>query len=146
MIQLDVSIMGQSYKLACKEGEETALQQAVAYLDGKMCAIRDAGCTGNCCRIIGHEIGIGAVGRYDNGRSETENCSDACRARFGVDPAGKSILISIKVFDSEADRSKLKFPAVFAIAIYSLNHLCASVAEFCLTGVSIASPMNPKLN
>jgi len=43
MIQLDVSIMGQSYKLACKEGEETALQQAVAYLDGKMCAIRDSG-------------------------------------------------------------------------------------------------------
>jgi len=43
MIQLDVSIMGQSYKLACKEGEEAALQQAVAYLDEKMCAIRDAG-------------------------------------------------------------------------------------------------------
>ncbi len=43
MIQLDVSIMGQSYKLACKEGEEGALQEAVAYLDGKMCAIRDAG-------------------------------------------------------------------------------------------------------
>jgi len=43
MIQLDVSIMGQSYKLACKEDEEDALQQAVAYLDGKMCAIRDAG-------------------------------------------------------------------------------------------------------
>jgi cell division protein ZapA len=43
MIQLDVSIMGQPYKLACKEGEERALQEAVAYLDGKMCAIRDAG-------------------------------------------------------------------------------------------------------
>jgi cell division protein ZapA len=43
MIQLDVSIMGQAYKLACKEGEEGALQQAVAYLDDKMCAIRDAG-------------------------------------------------------------------------------------------------------
>lgn len=43
MIQLDVSIMGQAYKLACNEGEEAALQQAVAYLDGKMCAIRDAG-------------------------------------------------------------------------------------------------------
>lgn len=43
MIQLDVSIMGQSYKLACKEGEEGALQEAVAYLDAKMCAIRDAG-------------------------------------------------------------------------------------------------------
>jgi len=43
MIQLDVLIMGQPYKLACKEGEEAALQQAVAYLDEKMCAIRDAG-------------------------------------------------------------------------------------------------------
>lgn len=43
MIQLDVSIMGQPYKLACKEGEEKALQEAVSYLDSKMCAIRDAG-------------------------------------------------------------------------------------------------------
>lgn len=43
MIQLDVSIMGQPYKLACKEGEEAALQEAVAYLDEKMCAIRDTG-------------------------------------------------------------------------------------------------------
>ncbi|HTD05410.1 cell division protein ZapA [Undibacterium sp.] len=42
MIQLDVNIMGQSYKLACKEGEDRALLQAVAYLDGKMSAIRDA--------------------------------------------------------------------------------------------------------
>lgn len=43
MIQLDVMIMGQSYKLACKEGEEGALQEAVAYLDDKMCVIRDTG-------------------------------------------------------------------------------------------------------
>jgi len=43
MIQLDVSIMGQAYKLACREGEEGALRNAVAYLDEKMCAIRDAG-------------------------------------------------------------------------------------------------------
>ena len=43
MIQIDVSIMGQTYKLACKEGEEAALREAVAYLDEKMCAIRDAG-------------------------------------------------------------------------------------------------------
>jgi len=43
MTQLDVTIMGQAYKLACKEGEEAALQQAVAYLDQQMCAIRDAG-------------------------------------------------------------------------------------------------------
>jgi cell division protein ZapA len=43
MIHLDVSIMGQAYRLACKEGEEKTLQEAVAYLDGKMCALRDSG-------------------------------------------------------------------------------------------------------
>jgi cell division protein ZapA len=43
MIQLDVTIMGQPYRLACKEGEENTLQEAVKYLDGKMCALRDSG-------------------------------------------------------------------------------------------------------
>ncbi len=43
MIQLDVTIMGQAYRLACKEGEERTLQQAVHYLDGKMSALRDSG-------------------------------------------------------------------------------------------------------
>jgi small subunit ribosomal protein S9 len=46
-------------------------------------------------------------------------------------------------------RSSLKragFLTRVAIAIYSLNHLCASVAEFCSMGVRVASPMNPKLN
>jgi cell division protein ZapA len=43
MIHLDVSIMGQPYRLACKEGEEATLREAVNYLDGKMCALRDSG-------------------------------------------------------------------------------------------------------
>jgi cell division protein ZapA len=43
MIQLDVTIMGQPYRLACKEGEEETLKQAVTYLDDRMCNIRDAG-------------------------------------------------------------------------------------------------------
>jgi cell division protein ZapA len=43
MIQLNASIMGQPYTLVCREGEEEALQQAVAYLDSRMCPIRDAG-------------------------------------------------------------------------------------------------------
>ncbi len=43
MTTLDVTIMGQAYRLACKEGEETALKQAVAFLDERMSAIRDAG-------------------------------------------------------------------------------------------------------
>lgn len=41
MSQVDVTIMGQAYKLACKEGEQDALIQAAAYLDEKMCGIRD---------------------------------------------------------------------------------------------------------
>jgi len=43
MIQIDVTIMGQAYRLACKEGEEETLRQAVQYLDDRMCNIRDAG-------------------------------------------------------------------------------------------------------
>lgn len=43
MIQLDVTIMGQPFKLACKDGEQGALQAAVAYLDERMSTIRDAG-------------------------------------------------------------------------------------------------------
>ncbi|RSZ57705.1 cell division protein ZapA [Massilia atriviolacea] len=43
MIQLNVMIMGSSYRLVCKEGEERTLQEAVSYLDGKMCAVRDSG-------------------------------------------------------------------------------------------------------
>lgn len=43
MKQLEVSIMGQSYLLACPEGGETALTHAVARVDAEMCAIRDAG-------------------------------------------------------------------------------------------------------
>nr|WP_218131958.1 cell division protein ZapA [Undibacterium oligocarboniphilum] len=42
IIQVDVSIMGQGYKLSCKEGEDRALREAAAYLDAKMCAIRDS--------------------------------------------------------------------------------------------------------
>lgn len=41
-IQLDVTILGQAYKLACKEGEDFALLSAATYLNDKMCAIRDA--------------------------------------------------------------------------------------------------------
>lgn len=43
VMQVDVSILGQPYSLTCKEGEETALKQAVAYLNERMNAIRDAG-------------------------------------------------------------------------------------------------------
>jgi cell division protein ZapA len=43
MIPLDVTIMGQPYRLMCKAGEERALNEAAGFLDKKMTAIRDAG-------------------------------------------------------------------------------------------------------
>ena len=43
MIPVNVTIMGQAYKLVCKEEEEDALKSAVSYLDSKMVSIRDAG-------------------------------------------------------------------------------------------------------
>jgi cell division protein ZapA len=43
MIRLNASIMGQNYTLTCSKEEENTLREAVAYLDNKMCAIRDAG-------------------------------------------------------------------------------------------------------
>ena len=43
MKQVEVTILGQSYLLACPEGGETLLQTAVASVDREMSAIRDAG-------------------------------------------------------------------------------------------------------
>jgi cell division protein ZapA len=43
MKQIEVSIMGQSYRLGCPEGGEERLKEAVAQVDREMCAIRDAG-------------------------------------------------------------------------------------------------------
>ncbi|MBP0599897.1 cell division protein ZapA [Herbaspirillum sp. LeCh32-8] len=43
VIQIQATIMGQPYTLACREGEQAALHHAVAYLDQKMRVIRDAG-------------------------------------------------------------------------------------------------------
>jgi cell division protein ZapA len=43
MKQIEVTILGQSYLLACPEGGETLLQAAVATVDQEMSAIRDAG-------------------------------------------------------------------------------------------------------
>jgi cell division protein ZapA len=43
MKQMEVTIMGQGYVLACPEGGESSLQAAVAAVDSEMSAIRDAG-------------------------------------------------------------------------------------------------------
>ena len=42
MVTLDVSLLGHDYKVACKEGEEAELREAVAFLDARMREIRDS--------------------------------------------------------------------------------------------------------
>ena len=41
-VTLDVSLLGNDYKVACKPGEEDELREAVAFLDARMREIRDA--------------------------------------------------------------------------------------------------------
>ena len=43
MKQMEATILGQTYVLACPEGGEAALLAAVAQVDNEMSAIRDAG-------------------------------------------------------------------------------------------------------
>jgi cell division protein ZapA len=43
MKQIEVTILGQSYILACPDGGEASLLAAVAQVDSEMSAIRDAG-------------------------------------------------------------------------------------------------------
>jgi cell division protein ZapA len=48
---IEISILGRSYKIACKDGEREALLEAVAYLDGKMSEIKNAGKVSGADRI-----------------------------------------------------------------------------------------------
>jgi cell division protein ZapA len=42
MATLDVSLLGRDYRVACREGEQAELRDAVAFLETRMRAIRDA--------------------------------------------------------------------------------------------------------
>ena len=42
-LQIDVTILGRDYKIACRESERAELMRAVALLDGRMREIRDTG-------------------------------------------------------------------------------------------------------
>jgi cell division protein ZapA len=51
MVTLDVSLLGRDYKVACKEGEEGALRDAVAFLERRMREIREGSKTSTPERI-----------------------------------------------------------------------------------------------
>ena len=60
---LDVTLLGRSYRVSCRDDEREALLQAVAYLEGKMNEIKKAGKVAGTERIavmaalnIAHEL------------------------------------------------------------------------------------------
>ena len=60
---LEVTLLGRSYRVACSDAEREALLQAVAYLEGKMNEIKQAGKVAGTERIavmaalnIAHEL------------------------------------------------------------------------------------------
>jgi cell division protein ZapA len=48
---IEISVLGRSYKIACEDGQREALLEAVAYLDGKMGEIKQAGKVSGTDRI-----------------------------------------------------------------------------------------------
>jgi cell division protein ZapA len=48
---IEISILGRNYKIACEDGEREALLEAVAYLDGKMGEIKKTGKVSGTDRI-----------------------------------------------------------------------------------------------
>jgi cell division protein ZapA len=48
---IEVNILGRSYRIACEESERAGLMEAVAYVDGKMAAIKKAGKVSGTDRI-----------------------------------------------------------------------------------------------
>jgi len=51
MATLDVSLLGRDYKVACREGEQAALKDAVAFLEARMREIRDGSKSSSVERI-----------------------------------------------------------------------------------------------
>jgi len=51
MATLDVSLLGRGYKIACREGEQAELKDAVAFLESRMREIRDASKSSSVERI-----------------------------------------------------------------------------------------------
>jgi cell division protein ZapA len=51
MATLDVSLLGRGYKVACREGEQAELKDAVAFLESRMREIRDGSKSSSVERI-----------------------------------------------------------------------------------------------
>jgi cell division protein ZapA len=74
---IEVTILGRSYRVSCREGEREELMRAVAYLDAKMSEIRQSGKVTGTDRIavmaalnIAHELLSMRIGGFDIGEAK----------------------------------------------------------------------------
>jgi cell division protein ZapA len=84
IVTLDVSLLGHSYKVACKPGEEAELMDAVAFLDGRMREIRDNSKTSTTERIA-VMAALNLAHEFRRGRNNGSAGVDAKGASIGID-------------------------------------------------------------
>ena len=133
-VTLDVSLLGRDYKVACKESRARRARGRGAFLDRRMREIRDAGKIAGAERIavmaalnIAHELlrerdAPARVGRGARRRAltapprgvESPRCSPPSIRRWRA-------RTSCSDASGAARRDSSMFPAVFELAIHSLN-------------------------
>ena len=123
MIHLDVLIMGQSYRLGCKEGEQKTLREAVGYLDAKMCALRDTGRVKGTDRIA-VMAALSVAAELLSVKSPQGPSSKRCTPCSMPRCRRKRICLEgLNSFDNTGRRSKLASTLRCSrFVIYSLNH------------------------
>jgi len=109
MVTLDVALLGRDYKVACKEGERAELQDAVAFLDGRMREIRDGGKVAGADRIavmaalnIAHELlrARARSGGANVGPAATQPAIDDAAARRRIEAMQSAIDETLAGFES----------------------------------------------
>jgi cell division protein ZapA (FtsZ GTPase activity inhibitor) len=100
MVTLDVTLLGRDYKVACKEGEEAELREAVAFLDQRMHDIREGSKSSSVEKI--------AVMAALNIAHEFQRDRSSPRAERAVtSPTERAAIVPPAVIDAPAARRRI---------------------------------------
>jgi cell division protein ZapA len=104
-VQLDVTLLGRDYKVACKESERAELVEAVALLDRRMREIRDTGKIAGVERVavmaalnLAHELMRAKAGAAHQSTGQHAT---------GRPPAGPKALAANAAIDADAARRRI---------------------------------------
>ena len=102
MVTLDVSLLGHDYKVACKDGEETELREAVAFLDARMREIRESTKIHSTERIA-VMAALNLAHEFRRGRGAGSGESDASDGSATIDaPAARRRIASMRTAIDQA--------------------------------------------